>query len=195
VKGRRLLPVLSALLAAVAVWQLAEGGWIHAKAWLARGLIDAAWARASAGEGRPAPWPWADTWPVARLEVPRLGVERTVLAGASGRVMAFGPGHVAGTPRPGEPGASVLTAHRDTHFRFLRDLRPGDRVRLERPDGLARVYEVTGAAVVHETETRILEGGGDEPALVLLTCWPFDALRPGGPMRYVVTAKAVDGRR
>ncbi|MGD8310027.1 MAG: class GN sortase [Chromatiales bacterium] len=185
---RRLLLAASALLMAVAAWQLAAGGWIHAKAWLARGLIDAAWARASAGEAHPRPWPWADTWPVARLQVPRLGVERTVLSGSSGRVMAFGPGHVAGTPAPGEPGNTVLTGHRDTHFRFLRHLHPGDIVRVDRPDGLTQVYEVTDTAVVRETDTQILEGQGGDTVLVLLTCWPFDALRPGGSMRYVVTA-------
>src|SRR5207245_11194891 len=32
-------------------------------------------------------------------------------------------------------------------------------------------------------------GGGD--ALVLVTCWPFDALVPGGPLRFVVEARRV----
>ena len=43
-------------------WQLGEGAYIPAKAWLAQELMQRAWDRASAGSERPAPWPWADTW-------------------------------------------------------------------------------------------------------------------------------------
>ncbi len=54
-------------------WQLAGGLWIDAKALLAQRLISVAWERTLiAGEAGVKPWPWADTWPVARLQVPRL---------------------------------------------------------------------------------------------------------------------------
>src|SRR5688500_11563212 len=56
-------------LAAIGVWQLANGAYIHAKAWLAQRLIASAWARTLEGEREVKPWPWADTWPVARLKV------------------------------------------------------------------------------------------------------------------------------
>jgi hypothetical protein len=55
------------------------------------------------------PWPWADTWPIARLSAPRHGVDLFVLAGATGRTLAFGPGHVDGTARPGRPGCSHVS--------------------------------------------------------------------------------------
>ena len=41
--------------------------------------------------------------------------------------MAFGPGHLSGTPLPGEAGNAVVSGHRDTHFAFLRGLREGTR--------------------------------------------------------------------
>ena len=84
------------------------------------------------------PWPWADTHPVARLIVPAHRVELLVLAGANGRTLAWGPGHVEGTAAPGDAGNAVVTAHRDTHFAFLRDLVPGDRIVVETPAGTIR---------------------------------------------------------
>ena len=148
-----------------------------------------AWERAAKGASDPRPWPWADTWPVARLEVPARGDSAIVLAGATGESLAWGPGHLAGSAPPGAPGNSVVAGHRDTHFAFLRELAAGDALRVERRDGGVVVYRVVGARVVHERDTRSL-AGSDDRRLTLITCWPFDALRPGGPLRYVVTAEA-----
>ena len=123
-RGRRtLVPLAAAVLIAIGLWQAGSAGYIHAKAWLAQVLLARAWTATLAGEARVRPWPWADTWPIARLQVPALGVDRIVLAGASGRTLAFGPGHLAGTPLPGEKGTSVLAGHRDTHFAWIGDLR------------------------------------------------------------------------
>src|SRR3989441_91271 len=105
--------VFITLLVALGAWELGRGAWIQAKAWLAQSLIAHAWARTLSGERQAKPWPWADTWPVARLTVPRLGIERYVLAGADGAAMAFGPGHVSGTPLPGEAGNSVIGGHQN----------------------------------------------------------------------------------
>src|SRR5256884_6616698 len=63
--------VFITLLVALGAWQLGRGAWIQAKAWLAQSLIAHAWARTLSGERQAKPWPWADTWPVARLTVPR----------------------------------------------------------------------------------------------------------------------------
>ncbi len=186
---RALLPAFAGLLGALALWQLGAAGMIHAKAWLAVGLIDAAWARALAGEARPRPWPWADTWPVARLTAPGLGVARTVLAGGSGRSLAFGPGHLPGTARPGMPGPTVISGHRDTHFRFLAELELGSRLGLTTADGRRHAYRVVETRVVHKDRAWLSDD--DRNYLVLATCYPFDALRPGTPWRYLVIAEPV----
>ncbi len=174
-------------LVAIALWQFGQAGYIHAKARLAQYLVRAAWERTLAGEREVKPWPWADTGPVARLIAPRQGAEVFVLAGATGRTLAFGPGHVFGTAAPGAPGNSVISAHRDTHFAFLKHLRAGDELIVETPDGVRRHYTVDGARVVDRRDLRALAPDA-EPRLTLITCYPFDAIVPRGPLRYVVRA-------
>lgn len=186
-----------ALAAAALVAALVGGGlvvhaaWIPLKAELAQALLERAWVRAEEGVDRPVPWPWADTWPVARLRLAG-GEPLVVLAGASGRTLAFGPGHLDGSARPGEGGNVVIAGHRDTHFRALRELEPGDRLELRAPDGTVRLYRVARAAVVHHTDATALAPTA-APRLTLVTCWPFDALHPGGPLRYVVVAEGEPG--
>ena len=91
-----------AALLALGFWQLGQGAYIPAKAWLAQELMQRAWLRVSAGADRAAPWPWADTWPVARLSAKSHDVDLIVLAGGSGRTLAFGPGHLGASALPGE---------------------------------------------------------------------------------------------
>jgi len=104
--------------------------------------------------------------------------------------MAFGPGHLSRSAAPGSAGNVALAGHRDTHFRFLRDLRPGDEILLEAAAGPARRYRVTETAVVDFHDRRPL-AASLEPVLTLITCYPFDAIVPGGPLRYVVRAAAL----
>lgn len=186
-RKRRMWLVLPLLL--FGGWQAGHGLYIPAKAALAQVLLRDAWDRTRAGERQARPWSWADTWPVARLRVARLGVDQIVLAGAGGQSLAFGPGHVAGTPAPGTPGNAVLGGHRDTSFRFLQDLRPRDEITLETPDGTIHRYRVAGSRIVDHRNANI-PLAGEESRLTLVTCYPFDALAPGGPLRYVVEAES-----
>jgi sortase A len=187
-KGRRLC---AALLLLAAVGFTGQGLWIYAKATLAQILLRRAWAQTVSGAGAVRPWPWADTWPVARLSVPRLGIDLIVLSGASGRTMAFCPGHVDGTRFPGEAGNSAITGHRDTHFRFLAELAAGDDIRIQSTDGSVRLYRVISRDVVHESEMYVLDDNEDS-VLTLITCFPFHAIAPGGPMRFIVLASAAE---
>lgn len=180
----------AALLALIGLVLLGQGLWIHAKAMLAQALLERAFDEAIAS-GKPAkPWPWADTWPVARIEFPRLGESVIVLAGSSGQALAFGPGHVEGTPDAGEAGIAVYAAHRDTHFAFLRDVRVGDEIRITRADGGIARFRMTGSDVVRWDRSGI-DPTANGRHLALVTCWPFDA-RTAGPLRYVVEAEAVE---
>jgi sortase A len=185
----RLWLYVALLLLLIGSWQAGRGAWIQAKAWLAQALVAHAWSRTLQGESEVKPWPWADTWPVARLSVPALGIERYVLSGANGAVMAFGPGHAGGSALPGAPGNSVIGGHRDTHLAFLRRLKAGDALVVERPDGARISYRVIWAEVLDRRDVWVAKQEG--PArLTLVTCYPFDALRAGGPLRYVVVALA-----
>ncbi len=180
-----------ALALGLGLWQIGEGLWIPAKAWLAQLLIAKAWDEAMATRGPVPPWPWADTNPVARLVVPALGVDQIVLAHATGRTLAFGPGHLDGSAAPGMAGLSVISGHRDTNFRFLADVALGTRLRIQRADGTWVDYVVLEMKVVDERMARLPLIGNGPPLLALTTCYPFDAVAPGGPLRLVVMAEGV----
>lgn len=185
----RWLRAAALALLALAAWHFGAAAWIHVKARLAQHLMERAYARMEEGERTVKPWSWADTWPVARLTVPRLRVKLLVLADASGRSLAFGPGRVGGSAAPGAPGHIVLSGHRDTHFAFLRDLAPGDAIDLDTPGGAQRRYTVARAFVADERDV-LPQVDPLSPALTLVTCYPFDAVTAGGRLRYVVEAHA-----
>ena len=184
----RVARALAVGLTLLGVGCFGQGLWIHAKAGLAQLLLQRAWQRTQAGENRVPPWPWADTWPVASLHAPGQDAEVIVLAGASGRTLAFGPAHLDGSAAPGAADNTVLAGHRDTHFAFLRGLEPGTEIRTEDTDGHGRVYRVAERFVTDERDASVL-APSDEPQLTLVTCWPFDTPVPGGPERYVVVAR------
>jgi sortase A len=191
-RGRRPLPLSYATAAAFALaglWLVGDALYIRAKAMVAQVLLDRAFA-AEVGSGAIVkPWSWADTWPVARIEVPRLGAQAIVLAGGSGQALAFGPGHLERTPDAGEPGTAVYAAHRDTHFAFLGQIEAGDEIVVTRRDGATARFRVTHTQVVR------WDSSGIDPAapgrhLALVTCWPLDSAFPG-PLRYVVYADVI----
>ena len=175
------------LLIAAAALLLGQAGYLQAKALLAQVLLENAWQRSDAGRTATRPWPWADTRPVARLQVAALDVDLIVLAGDSGRTLAFGPAWNEASALPGHTGASIVSGHRDTHFAFLRELQIGERIEIEHAGEHLR-YRVSGTRVVDARQTR-LATAGDGERLLLVTCWPFDAWVAGGPLRYVVEAQ------
>jgi sortase A len=177
------------MLASVGAILFGQGVYIHAKAMLAQVLLQRAFAESLSTGRAVKPWPWADTWPEARITVPRIGVSAIVLAGSSGQALAFGPGHVERTAEAGEPGVAVYAAHRDTHFRFLKDVAVGDEIEITRRDGKTFHYRADGTSIVR------FDQSGIDPftvgqELVLTTCWPFDAIAHG-PMRYVLHATLI----
>ncbi len=130
------------------------------------------------------PWSWADIYPIARLDIGRLGLRRHVLSGATGSSMAFGVGHVDGTAPPNTDGNCVLAGHRDTWFRFLERLKRGDRIRVDTVDG-ERDWIVETIEITTASDTDVLEPTA-RPRLTLVTCYPFDGL-VRSPWRYVVS--------
>ncbi len=177
------------ILFVLGVLCLGQASWIHAKALVAQVLRRRAWAETQRGAQTARPWPWADTWPVARLRSEQHGVDLIVLEGATGEATAFAPGRVVGTARPGHDGNVGIVGHRDTHFAFLEGIAPGDVMRLTAPDAAERRYEVVAVRVVHESDTSALEPT-ESSMLTLVTCYPFRAAVPGGPLRLVVRAEA-----
>src|SRR5438046_6431412 len=94
------------LLAFAGLVLFGQGAYIHAKALLAQVLLDRAFTETITTGRDVKPWSWADTWPVARIEVKRIGASAIVLAGSSGQTLAFGPGHIELTPDAGDRGVA-----------------------------------------------------------------------------------------
>ena len=185
-KGR----LLVSCLLCFGFWQFGQGAYIPAKAWVAQEMMQRAWRRLEIGEERPPPWPWADTYPVARMAARGGTTELIILEGGSGRTLAFAPGHLSASVLPGETGNSVIAGHRDTHFQFLQHLRKGDSITFEMANGRHHLYRVSSIDVVDSRRGSIVLDT-DDAILSLVTCYPFNAATAGGPMRYVVSASMV----
>jgi len=124
------MTLLVVALVLFGLWQWRSGAWIYLKAEPAQALLQQAWAAVADQEHVP-PWPWADTWPLAKLTIPSKNIDLIVLNGAYGRTLAFGPGYLESSAAPDSIETTILTGHRDTYFRFLVRLQPGETIRLQ----------------------------------------------------------------
>lgn len=123
---------------------------------------------------------------IARLEIPRLGADLYVVEGDGARELRLGPGHIAGTPMPGQDGNCIIAGHRDTHFRILKDIRRGDEIVLQTRNG-EFTYRVQSTQVVSPKDTRALRPTQDAE-LHLVTCYPFYYVG-SAPKRFIVKAE------
>ena len=200
---RRGLRVLERLLLVVGVLCLGYFGYVSAETALYQAFetreLDAILAAAPpapspvgkvARPAAPRPRP-ADGTALGRLEIPRLNVSAIVRAGSDSRTLRLAVGHIGGTSLPGEPGNIGLAAHRDTFFRRLGEIRPDDLVRFVTAEG-TYVYRVEDTQVVDPHDTWVLNPT-DEPALTLVTCYPFRYVG-SAPRRFIVRAHLDDGR-
>ncbi len=185
---RRYIQIISACALVLGAALAMHAVWVPVKAEVAQVLLHQAWQRSLLSGEAERPWPWADHYPIGKLSAPQHTVDQIVLAGDSGSVLAFAPGENM-QARALPNAARVISGHRDTHFRFLERVALGDRFQLEDSAG-AIAYRVTDRRVVDANQVAIhpeLHPG----QLLLVTCYPFDALTTGGSLRYVVTAERI----
>lgn len=183
------LRVIALTVAVSGAALIGRDGYLHAKAELANLLIRRAW-EVSVKTGKPQrPWRWADTYPVGRLRISRLGYDEFVLEGATPRTLAFGPARLLAGARFGERGNLAIAGHRTSWFRELERVGVSDEIELEWFDakgGLRkRSYRVEAIRVVDAAELKITSADDE---LTLVTCYPFGA-RPTSPQRFVVIAE------
>jgi sortase A len=126
--------------------------------------------------------------PVAHLLIPRLGLDEIVLEGVEGDVLNGGPGHLPGSAFPGEPGNSIISAHRDRHFAKLGAINVGDTVITESGTRRDR-WVVISKRVLEDDDPALFRT--DAATLTLTTCWPIRYLGPA-PERLIVTAKPAE---
>ncbi|MBP1883461.1 class GN sortase [Sinorhizobium mexicanum] len=182
-----------ALIALAGLLLIGKGFYMKAKAELSQVLLRNTFEEQLRGAADGRPWPWADFETEAEISAPRINRSAIVLAGASGEALAFGPAWLANTPLPGDEGTSVIAAHRDTHFRWLKDVNPGDLLVLTRKDGRRFIFRAGEGRVARWDESGI-NASASGHHLALATCWPFDAVKQG-PMRYIVNAELVGEQR
>ncbi|WP_233267377.1 class GN sortase [Paraglaciecola sp. L3A3] len=184
-----------ALFFALGCYQFSHGIYIFAKAEFAQYLISNAWHKTLQDEQQHPPWPWADTYPVAELHFNHN--DWYVLAGASGRNLAFAPTHVSATPLPGEIGNSVIVGHRDTQFNDLKNIQQGDVIEVK-TSGQRQKFQVSSLRIAHQSQVELMyddsmsnEYNSDKATLILITCYPFDSVVPNPTHRYIVRAVAI----
>ena len=169
----------------------ARAMYLHAKAELASVLIHRAWNK-TVLDGQPhPPWPGADTYPIARLRIPRLGYDEVVLEGATARTLAFGPARLFSGAGLGEPGNVELAGHRTSWFRPLENLEARDEIQVQWFDSYKhelreRTYTVDDIRIVRPEEVPLLTPPSGD-GLTLITCYPFGH-SPRSPQRFVVFA-------
>jgi LPXTG-site transpeptidase (sortase) family protein len=125
---------------------------------------------------------------IGEIEVPRLGLNAVFVQGDSPKILRRAVGHISETALPGEPGNVVLTAHRDSFFRPLRNVRQGDTIELKTLDG-EFAYQVDSTEVVSPSDIEVLHASG-EHTLTLVTCFPFYFVGPA-PKRFIVRAHQI----
>jgi sortase A len=182
-----------ALILALGVYQFSNGIYIFAKAEFAQYLIAKAWQKNLQTQEHHPPWPWADTHPVAELII--QDNSWYVLAGASGRNLAFAPTHVSATPLPGQFGNSVIVGHRDTQFNQLKNIQQGDIIQVKTATQRQK-FQVTTLRIGEQSQIEYMynniEGyDANQATLTLITCYPFDSVLPNPTHRYIVRAVAI----
>jgi sortase A len=131
------------------------------------------------------PRPVLEGGAIGELKIPRLGLNAVFVQGDSPKILRHAVGHISETALPGEPGNVVLTAHRDSFFRPLRNIRPGDTIEIRTPEsGFA--YQVDWTEVVSPSDVEVLQPSS-ENTLTLVTCFPFYYVGPA-PKRFIVRA-------
>lgn len=159
--------------------------YMDAKAIAAQYLIKNAWEKSIETKIFYKPWPWADTKTVLKMHIPKLKKDIYILENSSGHSLAFGPGHSAESFMPGNNGTVLISAHRDTHFEFLKDMNLNDEIVLYDISSQEHRYRITNTKIIDTKTDNIGIYKGNEK-LILITCWPFDSLESGGSKRYVV---------
>lgn len=197
--NKRIYAIVILLLAVTGLTQCSQGLYIQSKALVAQWLISNAWNQSQAATDSHKPWPWADTWPVAKLAAPSQGVELIALQGLQGSSLAFGPGLIrSSNPYALQPQQTrsgdlskdtfIMAGHKDTHFRFLKEVRNGDTLLLTLANGNTQSFTIRDRTII-DNQTSTLNPDNHPGELLLITCYPFNPLVTDSSLRLVVSAE------
>ena len=160
---------------------------IELKARVAQVLLQYAWHKTiKTGEDQ-RPWKSFDGNPILRLTIPDHEVDQIVLKGTSGQSLAFGPAFHEESLLPGNGGTTVVSSHRDSHGIYIKNLKIGDIIKLQDRYKQWHTYTIDDFSIIDVKNYSILTLN-TEDNLLIITCYPFNAIRSGTPLRYVVSA-------
>ena len=164
-----------------------QGFKIEIKAKVAQILLQHAWHKTIKTVEYQRPWKSFDGTPILRLTIPRHEVDQIVLSGTSGQALAFGPAFHEESKLPGKGGATVLSSHRDSHGVYIKQLQKGDTVKLQDRFQQWHSYTIEDFYILN-VKTDTISTTNTKEVLLIITCYPFNALTSATPLRYVVSA-------
>jgi sortase A len=127
---------------------------------------------------------------IGELEIPSLAMKVAIVEGDSEKILRRAVGHLPSSAMPGDMGNVALAGHRDTFFRPLRKIGPGDAITLKTYDGDFE-YRVESVEVVGPSNIEVLRPTGSR-TLTLITCFPFNYVG-SAPNRFIVRATQLGG--
>lgn len=165
-----------------------QGLKIEIKAKVAQVLLQRAWNQTLKTGQNYQPWSSFDGAPIMRLAIPQHNINQIVLKGTSGQALAFGPTFHEESFLPQEKKITIISSHRDSHGVFIKKLQLGEEIKIQDADNHWHTYTIDDFFVINVQKEKITMDS-NEDRLLLITCYPFDAIRSGTPLRYIVSAK------
>ncbi|GLX76998.1 class GN sortase [Thalassotalea insulae] len=179
---------LSVILLLLGTCFCLHASWLPTKAWLAEKLIQRSWHHFEQTGEKLKPWPWADTHAIALLNFTRLQQQIVVLNGGDASTLAFSAGAIAPFNQTRSHLPFVVAGHRDSHFSLLSEVQMKDIISLSDDTGHSQLYQVESLEII-DSEHQQLNLEQADNGLVLITCYPFNAVAAGGALRYVIKAR------
>ncbi|PKG83490.1 class GN sortase [Colwellia sp. 75C3] len=187
-------------LIVIACLLLIKPSYLYAKSVLAQVLLKHAWQETQQtylqapeqdkqqhSQEKYLPWQWADSYPVAKLTYKKNNVSWIIMAGMTGRAMAFAPTWLEDSAKPNQYGNTVISAHNDSHFNVLEDSDVGEEFLLEDQQGKILTYRITTINIVSEYDVSSYLFQ-DETMITLITCYPFEVTNKIKTQRLVIQA-------
>ncbi|MFD2167897.1 class GN sortase [Thalassotalea euphylliae] len=161
--------------------------YLPSKAWLSAQLILSSWHHLRETGESIKPWPWADTEAIAKLTFADIDKEIIVLNGGDPTTLAFSVGAIAPFNQVMKEQPFVVSGHRDSHFNFISRLEVGQAIGVESNHNYQRDFTIVDTKIVSADDA--LGFIGHQQLLVLITCYPFDAISQDADQRYLVIAE------
>ena len=159
---------------------------IELKARVAQVLLKHAWNKTIKTGADQRPWKSFDGTPILRLMIPNYEVDQIILRGTSGQSLAFAPAFHEESQLPGNGGTTVLSSHRDSHGIYIKKLQIGDIIKLQDRYKQWYTYKIDNFNIIDINNSNLTLN--TENNLLIITCYPFNAIRSGTPLRYIVSA-------